>query len=117
MTKAKRVLTSVRAVGGLLCWRSVRARSLPARFHARTHARAHARTFPLAHVRLVAAFNSWDRLPYVTDVREAGRPSTIPAVTKAHRNFIVAKCVRACVRAAACVQARACVREGGRAVG
>eukprot|EP01052_Picozoa_sp_SAG31_P023506 SAG31_NODE_1943_length_6856_cov_8.165458_4_plen_232_part_00 len=35
------------------------------------------------------AFNSWDRLPYVTDVRvDAG--STIPAVNDVHNNFIVA---------------------------
>ena len=34
---------------------------------------------------------SWDRLPYVTDIREPGVPSTIPAVTEAKNNFIVAK--------------------------
>jgi len=36
------------------------------------------------------AFNSWDRLPYVTDVRKAGTPSTIPAFNEASFNFIVA---------------------------
>jgi hypothetical protein len=35
------------------------------------------------------AFNSWDRLPYVTDIRNPGVPSTIPAHNEAHRNFIV----------------------------
>lgn len=35
------------------------------------------------------AFNSWDRLPYITDVRD-GTPSSVPAVNNVHRNFIVA---------------------------
>ncbi len=35
-----------------------------------------------------AAFNSWDRLPYVTDVR-SGAPSTIPALTRVRSNLIV----------------------------
>jgi len=35
------------------------------------------------------AFNSWDRLPYITTVRN-GTPSTIPAVNNVHHNFIVA---------------------------
>ena len=35
------------------------------------------------------AFNSWDRLPYVSDVRD-GTPSTIPAFNEATANLIVA---------------------------
>jgi len=35
------------------------------------------------------AFNSWDRLPYITDIRD-GTPSTVPAVNDVHTNFIVA---------------------------
>lgn len=35
------------------------------------------------------AFNSWDRLPYITDIRD-GTPSTIPAWNDVHHNFIVA---------------------------
>eukprot|EP00729_Bicosta_minor_P013034 gene13034-biopygen26109 len=35
------------------------------------------------------AFNSWDRLPYITTVR-TGKPSTIPAFNNVHHNFIVA---------------------------
>jgi len=35
------------------------------------------------------AFNSWDRLPYITDVA-TGKPSTIPGVNDVHNNFIVA---------------------------
>lgn len=35
------------------------------------------------------AFNAWDRLPYVTTVRD-GSPSTRPAVNDMHHNFIVA---------------------------
>ena len=36
------------------------------------------------------AFNSWDRLPYVTDIRDGQTPSTIPADNNVHHNFIVA---------------------------
>ena len=36
------------------------------------------------------AFNSWDRLPYITEVRDGATPSTIPAVNDVHNNFIVA---------------------------
>jgi hypothetical protein len=36
------------------------------------------------------AFNSWDRLPYITEVRDGKTPSTIPAVNDVHNNFIVA---------------------------
>ena len=36
------------------------------------------------------AFNSWDRLPYVTDIRDGKTPSTIPAWNDMHHNFIVA---------------------------
>ena len=36
------------------------------------------------------AFNSWDRLPYVTDIADGVTPSTIPAFNRVHRNFIVA---------------------------
>lgn len=35
------------------------------------------------------AFNSWDRLPYVTDVRQPGVASTLPAWNDFERNFIV----------------------------
>ena len=35
------------------------------------------------------AFNSWDRLPYFTEVRD-GTPSTVPATNDVHHNFIVA---------------------------
>jgi hypothetical protein len=35
------------------------------------------------------AFNSWDRLPYVTDVRQPGVPSTLPAWNEFEQNFIV----------------------------
>jgi len=35
------------------------------------------------------AFNSWDRLPYITDVA-TGKPSTVPALNNVHNNFIVA---------------------------
>jgi hypothetical protein len=36
------------------------------------------------------AFNSWDRLPYVTTVGDGSTPSTVPAYTLAHANLIVA---------------------------
>ena len=36
------------------------------------------------------AFNSWDRLPYLTTVRDGVTPSTIPAMNNVHHNFIVA---------------------------
>ena len=36
------------------------------------------------------AFNSWDRLPYITDIRDGKTPSTIPAWNDMHHNFIVA---------------------------
>lgn len=36
------------------------------------------------------AFNSWDRLPYVTTIRDGSTPSTVPAFTEAFRNLIVA---------------------------
>ena len=36
------------------------------------------------------AFNSWDRLPYITKVRDGKTPSTVPAVNNVHNNFIVA---------------------------
>ena len=36
------------------------------------------------------AFNSWDRLPYVTAIGDGSTPSTIPAYTVVHNNFIVA---------------------------
>jgi hypothetical protein len=36
------------------------------------------------------AFNSWDRLPYVTDIGDGSTPSTVPAVNDVHRNLIVA---------------------------
>jgi hypothetical protein len=36
------------------------------------------------------AFNSWDRLPYWTTVRDGKTPSTIPAWNDVHHNFIVA---------------------------
>jgi len=36
------------------------------------------------------AFNSWDRLPYLTEIRDGKTPSTVPAVNNVHRNFIVA---------------------------
>ena len=35
------------------------------------------------------AFNSWDRLPYLTTVA-TGTPSTVPALNNVHNNFIVA---------------------------
>ncbi len=35
------------------------------------------------------AFNSWDRLPYITTVRD-GTPSSVPAVNNMHHNFITA---------------------------
>lgn len=35
------------------------------------------------------AFNSWDRLPYLTTIRN-GTASTIPAMNNVHHNFIVA---------------------------
>jgi len=35
------------------------------------------------------AFNSWDRLPYITTIRD-GTPSTVPKVNNVHNNFIVA---------------------------
>ena len=35
------------------------------------------------------AFNSWDRLPYVTDIRDGSTPSTVPAFNEAHHNLIV----------------------------
>jgi len=34
------------------------------------------------------AFNSWDRLPYITNIRN-GTPSTVPAVNDVHHNMIV----------------------------
>jgi hypothetical protein len=36
------------------------------------------------------AFNSWDRLPYLTTVRDGATVSTIPAFNNVHANFIVA---------------------------
>ena len=36
------------------------------------------------------AFNSWDRLPYITEIRDGKTPSTIPAWNNMHHNFIVA---------------------------
>jgi len=36
------------------------------------------------------AFNSWDRLPYITTIRDGVTPSTIPAFNNVHKNFIVA---------------------------
>ena len=36
------------------------------------------------------AFNSWDRLPYVTTLGDGQTPSTVPAVTDVHHNLIVA---------------------------
>jgi hypothetical protein len=36
------------------------------------------------------AFNSWDRLPYITEIADGKTPSTVPAVNNVHRNFIVA---------------------------
>merc|ERR1712195_340905 len=36
------------------------------------------------------AFNSWDRLPYITEIRDGKTPSTVPAVNNVHNNFIVA---------------------------
>jgi hypothetical protein len=35
------------------------------------------------------AFNSWDRLPYITTIRD-GTPSTVPKRNNVHNNFIVA---------------------------
>merc|ERR1719424_1772094 len=35
------------------------------------------------------AFNSWDRLPYLTDIRDGKTPSTIPAMNDFSQNFIV----------------------------
>ncbi len=35
------------------------------------------------------AFNSWDRLPYITTIA-TGQPSTVPALNEVHNNFIVA---------------------------
>ena len=43
----------------------------------------------LCRNRVIRAFNSWDRLPYITTVRN-GTASTIPAFNEAHHNFIVA---------------------------
>ena len=40
-------------------------------------------------IHVFSAFNSWDRLPYITTVRN-GTASTIPAFNEAHHNFIVA---------------------------
>ena len=42
--------------------------------------------WPVAH----SAFNSWDRLPYLTDIRDGKTPSTIPAMNDVGHNFIVA---------------------------
>ena len=36
------------------------------------------------------AFNSWDRLPYLTDLKTPGTPSTVPLLNDVHHNFIVA---------------------------
>jgi len=36
------------------------------------------------------AFNSWDRLPYITEIADGKTPSTVPAVNNVHNNFIVA---------------------------
>ena len=36
------------------------------------------------------AFNSWDRLPYLTAIRDGETPSTAPADNNVHHNFIVA---------------------------
>ena len=36
------------------------------------------------------AFNSWDRLPFFTTVRDGATPSTVPALNDVHNNFIVA---------------------------
>ena len=36
------------------------------------------------------AFNSWDRLPYVTSLRDGTTPSTVPAFNDVHHNLIVA---------------------------
>lgn len=36
------------------------------------------------------AFNSWDRLPYITDVGDGHTASTVPALNDVHHNFIVA---------------------------
>ena len=36
------------------------------------------------------AFNSWDRLPYFTDIADGSTPSTVPAFTEAHHNLVVA---------------------------
>jgi hypothetical protein len=36
------------------------------------------------------AFNSWDRLPYITTIGDGSTPSTIPAWNNVHSNFIVA---------------------------
>lgn len=45
--------------------------------------------FSFAFLSTDGAFNSWDRLPYITTVR-TGKPSTIPAFNNVHHNFIVA---------------------------
>lgn len=47
-------------------------------------------THALTRPRLRPAPRSWDRLPYVTDIRDGSTPSTVPAVTTAHNNLIVA---------------------------
>ena len=36
------------------------------------------------------AFNSWDRLPYITTVRDGKTSSSVPAINDMHHNFIVA---------------------------
>jgi hypothetical protein len=36
---------------------------------------------------------SWDRLPYITEIRDGKTPSTVPAVNNVHNNFIVANYV------------------------
>lgn len=39
---------------------------------------------------VAGAFNSWDRLPYITEIRNGETPSTIPAWNNMHHNMIVA---------------------------
>ena len=35
-------------------------------------------------------FTGWDRLPYITDIRDGQNPSTVPAMNDVGHNFIVA---------------------------
>ena len=42
---------------------------------------------------VLRAFNSWDRLPYITEIRDGKTPSTVPATNNVHNNFIVANYV------------------------